>query len=123
MPKAVEGFMSEDDQFFTTEDEARRHELELRIRLRCGPLNVNPERLFPVLEALADLLVEYLDVSSRIPEQIPNPVAGEHSSNDGLTEEPETLQSFETDGYKPMSNMGRRPSAKAIRNQRKGDGT
>jgi hypothetical protein len=118
MPKPVKGFMSEDEQFFATEDEARKHELELQIRDKCGEFDppINPDRLFPVLEAMADIVMEYLNVCKGTTEELPNPRPRKHRSNDGSTEaHPETIQSFTTDGHQPMSDMGGRSSSKAVR--------
>lgn len=120
MPEKATGFLTRDNQFYTSEAEARKHEAEMEIRLMCGELKpkaIDPDRLLPALEAMADQILEYLNASQEArdhAEHLPNPIVSEHHADDGLTERDETVQQFEADGHKSMPNVGRRSSAKTI---------
>lgn len=116
MPKKVTGFLTRDQQFYTTDAEACRHEAEMEIRALCAELKpkaIDPEKFITALEAMADQVLEYLHASNEI--EIPNTIPHKHHSDDGLTtHSAEALQSLTSDGREPMPYMGSRTSPKTI---------
>lgn len=104
--QSVSGYLTIDGNFFNTEVEARLHEAETNIRVYCVthtsegklipegtmgedvPLCIDAEKLIPIIEALADPIMEYLNARQEASASLPK--VNEERAKD--TKAPETRE-------------------------------
>lgn len=76
--KLVTGYLSEDNMFFDTKVEAIKHDAELIILAHCVSHNLDSEKVFSIIEALADPIMEYVNALKDT--EIPSFIQNSHSS-------------------------------------------
>lgn len=136
MAERKTGWLARDGKFFESIDECRQHEAREEIRAWCVEQNVMFEKLIIIIEALADPILEYVDASEKVRDQVTRPAqpadedgtesiegidqsgspeAGQDQSDEqeaGERDAPVFEQS--DDRSQPMSHVGRRSRSKNI---------
>jgi hypothetical protein len=119
----VAGYLADDGTFFVSKFEAMRHDALVAMQKWCESHDVDANRLIPIIEALADPIVEFVNASNEIKlaAQHENQAGlaqsyshnagdtdiGEYPANDGEAEsESQTILEQPSRGREPMPNVG-----------------